>query len=338
MPVFLDFHGINKRVFSPCCICIILLFFQVSISYCETILFDFSSANPDPRLENLLYVAAGIELMQTGISSTQKDDRAAMYVLSTRYDSANGKTSVHYRFFARNSPEKILADKTFEVNIDPGFDAVVAIVIRQVLKLSGIRFIPSPDAKIDGILSMPRTTKISDQNPTARGDTDSPGEQTANPKIDFSCSMAGITLFGDITRFIHYGISSSLGAGCSWRNETWNIMLGGRLTAASFFNDTGILGGPFYMLFLGPDVLFGTGKTFSYDIAMRISAGAAILAVAGTDTLLAKTVPYADAGVSITIPIGSGFSIGLGVEALVIFDSDMIIAGASTGLVIGMEL
>jgi len=338
MPVSSDFYGLITRFFSQRYIYMILLLVQVSISYSETILFEFASTDPDPKLENLLYVAAGIELMQSGISSTQKDEQEADYLLSTQYDSAKGKTTVHYRFFARSSPEKILADITFEVTLDPDFDSTVASAVRQVLKLSGIRFTPSPNAKIDGILSVPRITKISDQSPTVHKDTDTPGGQHEKTKINLSGSIAGVFLLGDITKFMHNGISCSLGAGYSWRDETWNIMLGGSIIATRLFNDAEITGGSLYVFYIGPEVLFGTGRAFPYRVAATLSGGAAIISVADSDAMRAKTAPCADAGVSLTIPIGSGFSIGLGVKALFVFDSDMIIAGTSTDIVIGMEL
>jgi len=346
---------------------IIILFVPCSLLYGETIQHRFSSQKQDPKLENILYVAAGIEFVQNGLSSTRKESPTANYILSTQYSSTDGNAAVHYKFCSVSDPNKTLSELSFDVRIDSGFDTTVAISVRQVLKQAAIHFIPSPDATIDGILSLLPKTKLPDPTPIASpnaeimtvednipktpelspivtpGSKDPSGQKQnglsgQKHKFDLCFSTQGISLQGDITKFLHYGISGSLDAGFTWPDESWSFTLGGKLSIAILLNNAGVSGGPLFLSTVGPNIVFGTGEKLPYKISGNFSAGAAILTIAASNEVLSKIVPYTDIGGSISIPIGRNLYTGLELGFLAVFNSDVLILGTTTALMLKMEL
>ncbi len=133
---------------------IAILFFTVSaleLSGQAVVLHRFESPTPDPKLENVLYLAAGVALLHAGLSSTRQTD-GEDYILSTSYREAAGRARITYSLLGADSHAGPLAAETIEVPVEPGLDERIAAAMRGLLKTAGIRPSPSPNARIEDLL------------------------------------------------------------------------------------------------------------------------------------------------------------------------------------------
>jgi hypothetical protein len=309
---------------------------------------------PDPELERLLYLAAGTELVQAGLSSASNAANPD-YVLSAQYTMAGNAVTVHYILYRRiyaGSPgppgwfashDTVLAELTFEADLDYTLDARVAEAVRGLLGSAGIAYVMAPDARIEGILSSPPPvqTPAEEAGGTAPNVHMKPSahiEPAFKVSFDSSFSTAGIFFIGGISQFTSLGLGARLEAGVSFLWKIWRLGIDGDLQFIRAFNNQGVVGGPLYFVLLGPDVQFGIGRTGLLRIMGDLSGGAALISVLGAEGAMAKTRPYADAGLYAGILLGDSFSIGGDARFTMIFDQEVLVMGVSAALSLRMEL
>lgn len=115
------------------------------------VLHEFSSPNPNPQLQNVLYLAAGIALRDAGLSSALKVAKPD-YILATDYSMQDGQVAIHYVLSAASASAKALARQSAAIPVGNSFDAEVAAAIRQLLNTANITAGNTKDAQIHGLL------------------------------------------------------------------------------------------------------------------------------------------------------------------------------------------
>jgi hypothetical protein len=306
----------------------------------EIVLHRFSSAQPDQQLEEVLYLAAGVALMQAGLTSIREGGEAN-YILEVQYTSKKAETALRYTLYRPQSPKDILADMTVDVLVDDTLDARVATGVRQLLQTAGIEAVPSPLAHIEGLLPASPPLVIGGEKTKSdaivvKTPTDTPAGEATPMRFVSSISAAGVVLFGAITEFLHYGVGGLLRAGVTWPHKSWSPTLGVEVSFTRAFNDDGVIGGPLYLATAGPMVQLGTGTSTPYSAAVAVSGGAALITV---ETIAkTKTAPYADAVVQAAFPVGGKILLGADARFLAVFADDMLIIAVAPALVVRVEL
>ncbi len=336
----------------------------------EMVLHRFTSVQPDPQVEEVLYLAAGVALVQAGLSST-REEGSADYVLAAEYASGKDGTEVQYALYRPASPQSVLAEITVDLPVDETFDAAVETAVNRLLQTAGIQGNPSLQASIEGLLpaapaasdsnSKPDTTVEEGTKPDATaGEATKPGltvdgrgspgagvTETPAPapssvasrmSFDSSVSAAGVLLFGAITQFLHYGAGGLLRAGVSWPQKSWRPTLGAAVSLTRAFNDNGVVGGPLYLSTVGVMLQAGTGTSSAYLAAVALSGGAAMITVQTAAGLLTQTAPYADAALQFTIPVGRRVSMGIDVRFFAVFANEVTILAVAPAITARAEL
>jgi hypothetical protein len=335
----------------------------------ETVLHQFSSAQPDPQLEEVLYLAAGVALLQGGLSSV-RDGNQADYVLATRYTSTNDQAELRYTLYRPWLPEEVLADTSVVLPVDGALNTQIGTVVLRLLQIAGIQANPSPQASIQGLLPAPSVAGsgkgsesaaaepppsgavAAEQPATEAGAAEEPGSGTtvaaksveeppreAWPvKFDSSISASGVLLFGTISEFLHYGAGGRLRAGVSWPQKSWTPTLGAEISFTRAFNDSGVSGGPLYLSTAGAMAQVGSGTSASYRAAVGLSGGAAMITVRAAGRAVTKTVPYADVAVQFGVPVGARVSLGVDVQVLAVFDDDLFILAVAPALTVRVQM
>ena len=111
----------------------------------------FSSANPDVRMERILYLSAGVALVEAGYSSVQ--DTAGTtgrwaYILETEYRLTDASVRVDYALRSADGQE--LADTTVVADLDVDLDQQIADAVDDLLRDAALPRLESPDAEIGG--------------------------------------------------------------------------------------------------------------------------------------------------------------------------------------------
>jgi len=331
----------------------------------EVVLHRFISEKPDPQVESLLYLAAGTELMQAGLSSA-RDAESPAYILSAEYSTSDGVLTVRYVLSGRpegeapappegeapappepfTSPGAALADLTFQAALDRTLDARVAEAVRGLLQSAGIAYTPSQDARIEGVFSWPPAQTPSGETagaaPPVEAQPAIPAEPVHEPAFkaafDASASTAGVILLGGIAQYTRFGVAATLGAGVSFLGKKWRVGIDARSQFVRPFNNQGVLGGPLSFFTFGPDIQFGIGRTGRLRLTGDISGGAALITASRPEGALTKTRPYADAGLYAGIFLGDSFSIGGDARFMMIFDEEVLVMGVSAAVSLRMEL
>ncbi len=306
------------------------------------VLHRFSSVQPDRQLEEVLYLAAGVALMQAGLTSTREGD-GADYVLEVQYSSKKDETELRYTLYRPQSPKDVLADMTVDLPVDDTLDARVATGVHRLLQTAGIEAVPSPHAHIEGLLPASPSPAIVDEKTKSDAvvvgtPPGTPARKAAPMKFDSSISAAGVVLFGAITEFLHYGVGGLLRAGVSWPRKSWSPTLGVEVSFIRAFNDSGVTGGPLSLATAGPMVQLGTGTSTPYSVAAAVSGGAALIIVGATATTMIKAAPYADAAVQAAIPVGENVLLGGDVRFLAVFADDVLIMAVAPAFGVRVEL
>ena len=111
----------------------------------------FSSENPDLRMERILYLSAGVALVEAGYSSVQDVGGAAgrsAYVLETDYRLRAASIRVSYAL--RSADGRALADTTLVADLEVDLDRQIADAVDDLLRDAALPRLESPDAEIAG--------------------------------------------------------------------------------------------------------------------------------------------------------------------------------------------
>lgn len=332
----------------------IIPFIAVQLNSEEMVLHRFSSSAPDRSLEYILYLAAGTELVEAGISSSRRN-RDYNYILQTDYTVDGKELRVDYSLYSMPNTAQPAAAAAFNMHIDHDIDTQVGIAVQKLLTDAGIEVETDGDAEIEGLFADTPQTEDSKIEPPAPADEPemsqlpdeerkTPIEQAAeSPKeayeriLTSSFSPAGFLFFGEMTDFFHYGLGSRLNVGANWWSEKHGIMLELDITLLRVFNNRGVIGGPLYISMSGIKTGFVSGSVMSHRFTAALRGGAAFLSAAGNESLQTKTVPYAGVDLFSGVPLGQGFYVGGALGFLLIFDDDSLLSALSPSVQLQKE-
>ncbi len=333
----------------------------------ERILHLYSSDKPEPDLESLLFLSAGVELTRAGYTSTRAET-GSDYILLAEYGPEGEALLVRYRLVRSSRPDLPLAEEEALFRVDQTLDRQVSRILRSLLESAGLEARPVPEAEIEGIFpafpAAPSGTEVREAPaPVVEAGTAAAREEVAPPaesgspslpalpapepgggrkpraaEFGVSVSALGLMLFGKATEYFHYGAGAGVSAGFSWPRPERVFSAGARLSALRVFNDPGVTGGPFSFFSGGFGLGLGTGTGHPYHVGAVASGGAAVLRVSGDGGALAKTVPYADLGINLRLPAGRRLRLGGELRLLFLFDADVLILGAAPALTMSLEL
>ena len=277
----------------------------------------FVSAQPDPELEEVLYFSMGVELADLGFSST-RTDAGASYVLTTEYAAKGTEVDVHFSLARSKAGGPPAATAEAILHLDLSLDAGIAAALRDLMAEARVE--PAQDGRapnaIGGLFSSDLIT-VEDTLRTKK-----------KMRLETLAYCGGMSFIGDLSSYASYGATASLDAGLLFLKPSWSLSGGLRVTATRAFMNEGVLGGTLYLGTAGLNVQVGAGAAQAQRLSACLSGGAAFLTVANGAEILAKTVPYVDAGIQAGIALGRDFFLGGDVRFLVAFDEDILVMGA----------
>ena len=312
------YHRLSKGILLFSC----LLLMRLEIFSEEVVLHQFKSINPDQGFEDILYLTAGVELTKAGFTSTRISDNPN-FVLKIEYRLDELKAEVRFSLYPVKDLTKVLAEREETFPLDYSLEERVSSVVRTLIQQAGLSPKPNEEAKIEGVLPeliVPETI------------------WPAEPCVEVSLGGGGLVLLGEITDYMHYGVTGALTADIMIPKKTWSIALGVRATFSRMFNNADVKGGPLGISTIGPNVQLGIPLKKLFHVAFSISGGAAVLSILGDGKSLHKTVPYADAGMYFQFPIGKGFLAASDVRYTLVFDPDVLIMSITPVFLLGRRL
>jgi hypothetical protein len=287
----------------------------------------FVSEAADKQLEDVLYLALGVELSNAGLSST-KIDKDASYFLDTSYESRGEEADVRLTL-SKVRPQAVLASVDFTLHIDSSFDADIAEGVRRLLALAAPA-LAAPGEKADA-------PEISGLFPSGLVSLDDMLRTDRTLRLEMAASGGGAPFLGDFSEYSAYGAYGSAQAGALFLKRNWSLSVGGRFSFTRAFMADGVSGGPLYLSTAGVNLQYGLGAAQSIKLAACASGGAAVITVPNGGSLLSKTVPYADAGVQAGFPVGKDLFLGCDLRFMAVFDPDVLILGTVVAVSICKE-
>jgi hypothetical protein len=280
----------------------------------------FQSAAPDTSLEDLLYLAIGVELSQAGLSSSRAAGTGT-YLLTANYMAAD--TSVHLSLrLSKSGASEPLAQEEADVPVDDTFETQVGQAVRKLVAagFGQNRSNANADATIGGLLP---------PKPAANG----PRPTTLAWRAD--AVFGGTRVFGDLSALAQGGYEAAMSTGMFWLAETWSLKVAVRAGTIRLYDNTGVSGGPLYLSSAALGADWGTGRQLPFRLLVGGSIGALVLSVA-KDQVKSKTVPWADGDAGLEFPVGAGFSLGAELRLQAAYEH-FLIWGISPGLTVGKE-
>lgn len=323
-----------------------LLVAALGVTADEAVLQVLIGSPPNARLEEILYLASGVELNRAGLTSRrmstspQGDSDAAnrrmieaearagqtSYVLLVQY--APGDTTIAVDFTLYESfGEAPVATAELQSPIDIDLDRRVADEVRDLLAEAGVRGERTSATTVEGI------GLASSAGPA-------PGSAVALTPVsglEFGVMTSGLLVVGAATEYFRYGVAGTLSGTYAPSFSGVGASFGARSSVIRVFSDEGVEGGALYVITAGPEAFVGSRYRGPTRIGARASAGAAVLMVSREAETIAKTVPYVDAGVAARLPLGALFSIGLEVNYLVVLERGFPLMGFSPSITVSME-
>lgn len=278
----------------------------------------FSSGQADAMLEDVLYLALGIELANAGYSTT-RSPQAVLYVLKAQYDAYEGGAAVSLALTEPRGLETVLASYDFMLALDSSFDFMVAEAVQRTLAMATI----SP---VSGELSTPEIGGL-----FASGLVSRDGQLRTNKtrRAELVAAAGGVPFLGSFAEYSRYGAYGALQLGLLFLQRSWSFSAGGRVSVNRAFMADGVGGGPVYLSTAGVNVQYGLGAAQRFRLAACSSGGAAFISIPVGEALLTKTVPYADLGVQAGFPVARDFFLGGELRVLGAFDAELTIMGVA---------
>ena len=346
---FMAIFSHRSRIPYPVCLALMVCMLVPHVASAQDlVLHRYVGMETDEQLEELLYLAAGVALIQQGLSSTREAPTADLLLL-THYSTHSNTVDLNYNLFRETSGGSSLGNVVITLPIDHGLDSTIADALWLLFETAGMAGSPSPDAKIFGLLGEPAISDLSMTRETASGtahaediadgllpEVVAPGG--LGPSFTASTSLAGMMFIGESMEYLRYGLSGGLSFSLSWEQPARSFDLTATVSYIRAFNDAGVAGGPLYLGTTGLGLGLGTGTDKVYRIGAGIAGGAAFLGVPDSTGFLVKTVPYLEFGASIRVPLTDYIFIGGELRFLAAFDQELVIMGISPVLTIGKEL
>lgn len=310
----------------PCILLLLILLsgFRGEVASEELVQYIFTAETRTQELEDILFLTIGVELAKAGFSSTRLPD-GAKYLLGIAYTSREAGADIGFSISESGEQGVSLAETSFFLTIDYSIDSQISGEVARLLEAAGLNQErdgeKKPASAIKGLFSSALANEMS------------PEEIKAAKALRFEPSLTagGVVFIGEATDYFRYGAIASLQLVLRKPWKSWSLSAGARVSGLRAFNDSGVTGGPLYISTAGANLQIGTGYSRLYHFSAAASGGVAVISVTGDETLH-KAVPYADAGISIQVPVRKTFFIGFDMRCLLVFDEDMLIMGMAPAL------
>ncbi len=341
----------------------------------ETVLHDYFSATPDSDIEDILYYAAGVELVEAGISSTREAGHQFAYRLYTAYTVADESIVVRYELRDVDS-DTHLADTVLHAAIDSNLDRRIASVIRQLHVRGGLTGSQTAQAYIHGLGTGPgasvHTENDIDQDfPDEHDETiaeasPEPEEKTPpepqepqpppegriipGPAVaiegdptDFegpevSVGSGGMLVVGDGSKYFRHGVFGRLAGGWVQAHRSLTLSYGGALSVYRVFTNDNIAGGSLVVTTFGPELRLGAPADGPGRIGLRVSTGAALVTVTSSAEALSKIAPYVDTAIEAGALLGNRFTVGLALGFTGVVEESLTFTGFTSAITTAVRL
>lgn len=335
-------------------LCALLLVLAGAAAHAEdSILQIFVAIEADPRLEEVLYLAAGVELTRAGLTSRRTqasvtDPSGAIdpglvtsearrtdadFVLLMVYDTRPSEVHIEVSL-DRPVFDGPLASKNITSPLDLDLDSRVAAAVRELINEAGIERLRTDRTAIEGFDFSPRAPPVGP--PATEPAVTAPGlPEVSGPEL--AVTTAGILIVGDGTRLFRYGVAASLSGGYVPAGRGVGVFMGARGSVIRFLANADVGGGTLYVVTAGPDVHVGSVYRSPARLAMRISGGVAAVIVAREEDTLAKSVPFAELGVFARLPVGRIVAVGMEINYLTVFEPGLPLMGLTPSITVSME-
>ena len=295
----------------------------------------------DPKLSSVLERAAMLAAQQSGFAATAwaqpgaaegsagsltRDAEAigAQFLLTIRFTEEGGSVTTAMSL-ARVGGSAPLLTRTAGFPFDLDLDARVTAAAHELLVDPGVE------------AALRRAER--EAAPSGRPAAPAPGR---TPQVArkwspvFSGQAAPLLLIGSGSDYFRYGAAALFFGGVRFPNRSMTIETGLRVGAARIFPIPVLPQATVYTFLGGPEVAIGTSPDAALGAGIRAGGGAAVitLQLPGA-SLLAKTVPFVDGGVSMTLRALGPLHVGVDLGFLAIFEGGYPIMGVAPALLVG---
>lgn len=312
----------------------------------ELVAHRFVSDTPSAQIEEILYLSAGVELVEAGLSSSRDVAKnAADYVLHTDYRIDGEMLHVEYRLERTHLLETGVEARelSMSVSLDSDLDREVAGGIGRLLAAAQVERSPNQEARIVGYSQAVPEESEAPEEEEVLAEPDSPVEHIVqddqNPQehVDagrdqrdrarFAVSGGPVFPVGEGSDVFRIGLAGGLQVGIGGTGGAAPITWGGDIAVYRLFPDEEVSGGTLDTATVGPAVGVQFGVPGAARVSGRLSAGLAVVSVAGAGSRLTKMAPYATIRLATDVAVGPRASLGFGVHSCAVYEASLPIVG-----------
>ncbi|MFW5689833.1 MAG: hypothetical protein ACOC1U_09695 [Spirochaetota bacterium] len=331
--------------------------FASQLSAQESVLQILIGSPPDSRLEEVLYLASGVELTRAGLTSRRirtsilndeggmdRDQieeearlRETTHVLLIEYTVRDAEITAEFSLYDAFD-ELPLVRRTLASPIDIDLDSRVSAVVAQMIDEAELERARTSETTMEGVDLEPATSSAgSGSGPRRVVGGAGFAEFTPVQGPEFAVVTSGLIMLGDAADFFQWGVSASISGGYTPAIEGLGVTVGARSSVIRLVTDTSVQGGDLYVVTVAPDAQIGTTYRSPVRLTARLSGGAAIVMVVTPERTLAKTNLFSEAGVGARIPLGSRVAVGAEANLIIVFEPDFPLMGFSPSITVSVE-
>ncbi|MFW6288833.1 MAG: hypothetical protein ACOC2Q_03535 [Spirochaetota bacterium] len=307
----------------------------------------------DSRLEEVLYLATGVELTRAGLTSRRMRENAldsdgeinrrliraqtrqndSRYTLVVDYALGDARIEVEFSLYD-GLAQAPLGVRSLSSPIDIDLDSRVSEVVQELIADADLDREPTAGTSLEGV-SLQETVASAGVVTPERPRPVVGLEPAAG--VDLSVLTSGLFVVGPASEFFSYGVAGTLAGGFTTPLNRIGVGFGARSSVIFALANAGVEGGSLYVVTVAPEARIGTPYRGPARLFTRVSGGAAIVIVSSEDSALAKTDLFAESGVGAHLPLGARFSIGLELNFMIVFEPGLPLMGISPSLTVSME-
>ncbi len=328
---------------------VLLVVVSISLGADEAVLQVLIGSPPDARLEEVLYLAAGVELTRAGFDTRriptslaaesdaldrerieeQAKEFDTPYVLLVEYAPQDTTIEIDFSLYtvAADSP---VASRRLVSPIDIDLDGRVGGAVRDLIEDADLQRERTATTSVEGIGLARRPA------PPATDATVDIGSARVQG-LEIGVNTSGLFVLGAASEFFTYGVAGTVTGGYAPELSAVGATFGGRASVIRLFPNEGVEGGDLRVVTFGPEVIVGTRYRAPARLGARVSGGAAVLVVSRSEETLAKTVPFVDSGVGARLALGSLVAIGIEINYLVVLETGFPVMGLFPSITVSME-